>query len=238
MNVVRFSVKSISKLSESIFSVILEPECSLGEFKAGQYLDIILPGNKKASFSIATPPECRNRIELNIGPVNIRYSSKVLEYLTENEQVEVEFPKGHCFLEHESLADDKQILLLAGGTGFSQITSIVEHLIGNQVKNPISVYWGVSSKEDFYKEDIIEGWLRRNSNINFVPVVSSANSSSSWEGRAGLLPDIVTKDFDDFTDFEVIASGPISMVYTLLQLGESKGLSKGNLRSDALDFAD
>ena len=59
-------VISISPLTEFIFKVELKP-AQAAEFKAGQYLQVVLGEKDKRAFSIASKPSQTDLLELHIG---------------------------------------------------------------------------------------------------------------------------------------------------------------------------
>jgi CDP-4-dehydro-6-deoxyglucose reductase len=236
-NIFQCNVKSIAPLCDNVFSIILSTNGDFPNFIAGQYLDFILPNGDRRSYSIASTPDTLDQVELNIGPVNKSYGSSVLQHIQNTKNIDIEFPKGNCYLDLDSLPEVKPILLIAGGTGFGQIASIVRSLLNNPPLNSICIYWGVSHFSSFYNLELLDKWQQENSNMTFIPVVSPEGNSSEWEGRTGLLPDVIFEDFSSLKEFEVIASGPVPMIEALLSRCESRGLNRNNLKSDVFEYA-
>ena len=78
MTVINCTVESIEAQTSIVHKVVLTPEFPL-EFKAGQYLQVVMGENDKRPFSIANAPSSSNKIELHIGadPAN-SYAFEVL----------------------------------------------------------------------------------------------------------------------------------------------------------------
>ena len=63
--------------------------------------------------------------------------------LREKDILRFEGPLG-CFRLHEDSA--KPIVLVAGGTGFAPVKSMVEHTIHSRITRPMAVYWGARNR--------------------------------------------------------------------------------------------
>ena len=77
----------------------LPDENSRLEFKAGQYLNVIL-SEKRCPFSIASPPELKGKVELHIKPTPSSDDSVEIEKLLDKATtLEIELPIGDCYVE-------------------------------------------------------------------------------------------------------------------------------------------
>ena len=234
-------IKAIEQLNHDVYRVRLQMPATASlsaEFFAGQYLDMILPDGKQASFSIGSAPDTGRELELHIRHVTqSEMSNAIVEHLKNETTVEIELPKGDCYLQAHSLKPDTRLILAAASTGFAQVKSVVEHLLANQFGNPIYIYWGACVEEDMYLEKLPMQWAAEHPNVHFEPVVSEPEKSPGWEGRTGLLPDAVLEDFADFNDVEIFASGSPAMVYALLDACEARGFEEKNMHSDVFAYA-
>lgn len=235
------TILAADKLNRDVYRVrLLLPatDSSATEFAAGQYLDICLPDGKKASFSIASAPEAGREIELHIRHMpESEFNDSIVQHLLHQPTVEVELPMGNCTIDIASLTVDQPLLFAAASTGFSQVKSIVEHLLANQVKNPIHVYWGARVEEDMYLESLPASWAEHHANVHFVPVVSEPEKSEGWSGRTGLLPTAMCEDFADLSKALVFACGSPAMVYALLDAFEAQGFNETQMKSDVFAYA-
>lgn len=234
-------IKGIEKLNHDVYRVRLQLPATgtlAIEFNAGQYLDIILPDGKQASFSIGSAPEQGRDLELHIRHIaDSEMSNAIMAHLQNEKTVELELPKGDCFLQAKTLDPDTRFIFAAASTGFAQVKSVVEHLLANQVPNPIHIYWGARIEEDMYHERLPQQWETEHANVTFVPVVSEPENSPNWNGRTGLLPEAVLEDFSDFDDVEIFASGSPAMVYALLDAAETRGFNEADMHSDVFAYA-
>jgi len=234
-------ITQIEQLNHDVYRVRLHLPATgtlAAEFHAGQYLDILLPDGKQASFSIGSAPEQGRELELHIRHIpDSEMSNAIVQHLQNNPTVEIEIPKGECYLQAEKIAADTAVIFAAASTGFAQVKSVVEHLLANQHSNPIYIYWGARVEEDMYLERLPQQWAAEHTNVHFIPVVSEPENSPGWNGRTGLLPAAVLEDFSSFENVEVFASGSPAMVYALLDACEDKGFSQQQMHSDVFSYA-
>lgn len=242
-SVKRFScdIEQVEKLSYDVFKVSLSLPATASKavsFHAGQYLEIFLPDGRQAAFSIGSAPEQGRKLELHVR-LNTQsdLSAAILEHLTTQPSVEIELPKGSCFVQAPQISDDSPIVLVAASTGFAQIKSMVEHLIANQVANPIHIYWGARIAADIYMPDLPKAWEQQYTNIIYHPVVSEPSAQCGWAGRVDLLPAAICADFPALDNVQVYASGSPAMVYALLDACEAKGLPESSMHSDVFAYA-
>lgn len=235
------SIESVEKLNHDVYQVkLLLPATGSQsvEYYAGQYLDLCLPNGKSASFSIGSAPEAGRNLELHIrhNPES-DFSNSLMEHLRTETTITAEVAKGDSFLQASSLSKDTRLILAAASTGFSQIKSIVEHLIAQNVENEIHIYWGVRVASDLYWSLLPEMWAAENENIIFHPLISDPTAECEWSGRTDLIPDAILQDFNHFDEVKVVASGSPAMVYALLDACEGEGMDSSQLLSDVLAYA-
>lgn len=234
-------IAQIEKLSKDVYRVSLVLPATASQavsYFAGQYLEIIMPDGQQAAFSIGSAPEAGRNLELHVRHTpDSQLSSDILAHLQGSKTVEVELPKGGCYLQASKLQSDQAIILAAASTGFSQVKSIMEHLIASGVKNPIHIYWGGRLAADLYMPELPAQWAAENENVTYHPVVSEPGDSCGWTGRVDLLPEAIKQDFSSLEHVEVYASGSPQMVYALLDACEGKGLEQAQMHSDVFAYA-
>ena len=233
-------IESVEKLNHDVYQVKLSMpvEGDVITYRAGQYLDLFLPSGKSASFSIGSAPEAGLQLELHIrhNPES-ELSNALIEHLLAEHTIEAEVGKGDACIVANQLNSDDTIILAAASTGFSQVKSVVEHLLAQGANNQIHIYWGVRVASDLYWTLLPEQWASEHANITFHPVISDPTDACEWTGRIDLLPAAVLHDFNSFEGVKMLASGSPAMVYALLDACESKGMTESQLVSDVLAYA-
>ncbi len=205
------------------------------DFKAGQYLEMVLPG-KNCPFSIASSPDVKDYLELHIRPTPDSEDSAIIEDMLNHSDrtVEIDFPKGDCFLES---APDTPLILLAASTGVTQMKSIIEYLLPRGLTHPIYLYWGVLADKDLYLSARFEAIMAQEEKFHYIPVVSEPATSPEWEGRIGLVGEVALQDFEDLSDVTVYVSGSPGMVYATLDTYVARGLPDNRMFSDVFSYA-
>ncbi|MDR1349474.1 MAG: CDP-6-deoxy-delta-3,4-glucoseen reductase [Zoogloeaceae bacterium] len=177
-------------------------------FRAGQYIDILLPEGRRRSYSIANAPEQEGVLELHIRRVpGGRFTGQVFEQMKIKDILRFDGPHGGFFLREES---DKPAILIASGTGFAPIKAIVEHALAQNLTRPLRIYWGCRAQADLYLPVLPTTWAAEQPHIRFTPVLSAADAS--WQGRTGFVHQAVMADYPDLSQHEVYACGNPAMI--------------------------
>jgi aquacobalamin reductase/NAD(P)H-flavin reductase len=203
MQLVKAHIVNISALTEFVFKVELKPN-NPAQFEAGQYLQLVLGEKDKRAFSIASRPSQTDLLELHVGASEENsYAMQALNHLqahfADNTEVELEVGLGISQLRENS---QLPIVLLAGGTGFSYVKSMADHLAEINSNRPVFFYWGVRDESALYAKAEMEAWAATKANFNFVPVVE--NASSDWQGHTGYVHKAVMKDIMSLEPYEFI----------------------------------
>ncbi|MFC3678345.1 2Fe-2S iron-sulfur cluster-binding protein [Ferrovibrio xuzhouensis] len=179
------------------------------KFKAGQYLQVELADGSRRSFSMANPPQESDGVQLHIRHVpGGVFSEGVLAALQAGDKLTIELPFGDFFLRDASA--DTPVILLATGTGFAPIKSIVEDAIKRGLKRPMRLYWGARRTADLYMPELPQKWAARHAWFAFIPVLSEAEAD--WTGRRGLVHQAVLDDHGDLSTSTVYACGNPLMI--------------------------
>lgn len=177
-------------------------------FKAGQYLRVVMPDGDTRNYSMANAPGESDGAQLHIRHVpGGKFSEGILANLGQGATLKVEIPYGEFFLRD---ASDKALVLIATGTGFAPLKSIVEDLIRRDIRRPCRLYWGARTSRDLYLRDLPEKWAARHSWFSFHPVISEPEAG--WCGRRGLVHAAVMEDLPDLSQHQVYACGNPTMV--------------------------
>ena len=204
------------------------------DFKAGQYLNLVL-ADKKLPFSIASSPHQKGWIELHVRPTpGSEDSARVETLLDSASEIEIEAPLGDCFITEPP---DGPLVLVAASTGITQMKSIIEFLEPQGFEKPVHLYWGVLSDKDLYLLELCESWQQKHRRFHFVAVVSEPGTSPGWRGRMGLVGDAVLEDLESFDHVTAYLSGGPAMVYATLDAFVERGLPAENIFSDIFMYA-
>jgi CDP-4-dehydro-6-deoxyglucose reductase/3-phenylpropionate/trans-cinnamate dioxygenase ferredoxin reductase subunit len=200
-----------------------------GPFKAGQYLQVVMEDGDRRNFSMANSTRDNDGAELHIRHVpGGKFSVTTLSKLSVGDHLQVELPYGDFHLR----ASERPVILLASGTGFAPIKSIIESAIHASNRRPMHLYWGARTREDMYLAELPAKWAARLPWFSFTPVLSEP--SAAWSGRTGLVHDAIREDNRELTGADVYACGnPLMVSAAQFDFTSGHGLPGAQFFADA-----
>jgi CDP-4-dehydro-6-deoxyglucose reductase, E3 len=202
-------VKLMEKKSADVIRLMLQlPASEVFQYHAGQYIDFLLTGGLRRSYSMANAPHtlaAGEGIELHIRHMpGGKFTDQVFGTLKERDILRIEGPFGSFYMRDGSA---KPIILLASGTGFAPIKALIEHMQFANITRPVTLYWGGRRPADLYMADWLQAKLAEMPNLRYVPVVSDALPEDGWSGRTGFVHQAVLQDIPDLSAYQVYACG-------------------------------
>lgn len=230
-------VESIEKVHDVAILRLKLPVSERLQFRAGQYIDILLKDGKTRSFSLANAPHDDAFLELHIRyQPGGQFSDYVFNQMKPREIMRFKGPLGSFYLREDSEAP---IILVASGTGFAPIKGIIEHALHQGLQRPMTLYWGARSRPDLYLSSLAEQWQAEYPELfRYVPVLSEPTAEDGWSGRTGFVHQAVLDDFDDLSAVHVYACGvPIMVESAHRSFISERGLPESAFFSDAFFLA-
>ena len=225
------TVEALERLAPDVMRVTLKLDDGPIEFYAGQYINVILEDGAKRSFSFATTPQVRDRVELHIRRIpGGRFTAEVFERMQPGERLRFEGPLGSFFLRE---SPDQPMIFVAGSTGFAPVKSMLEYAFSRGMRRPMFLYWGVKRPADLYLAPLAEQWAREHASFKFVPVISDPQPQDAWQGRTGLVHEAILADFPSLAGYQVYACGSVGMVEAAHPAFRARGLAQDDCFSDA-----
>jgi CDP-4-dehydro-6-deoxyglucose reductase, E3 len=236
-------------LSHDVMGLYLRlPAAETFHFEAGQYIDIILPGGRRRSFSIVSPPHDARLLELHVRRVaGGEFSARLFDEDMRSALLTIEGPLGQFAYRPGSAP----MLLIGGGTGLAPLLGMLRHVIENGIERDMTLYWGVRSERDLYAEatlerlaaDLVTGRATvrdraaptRRSSLRYVPVLSEP--SAEWRGSRGWVHEAVLRDIDDLSPYDVYTAGPPAMIEAVRREFVQRGVGASRLFFDSFDYA-
>src|SRR6185436_20384132 len=165
-------IERMRRLAPEVMAVFLRlPTHEEFNFVAGQYLDIMLPQNRRRSFSIASTPGRDELIELHIRKVvSGEFTQQLFEGMKEKTLLRIEGPLGQFWFRRES---PRPALLIGGGTGYAPLRSMLHSLLEVGDRRSLYLYWGAQTARDLYEHEQIHALCSRHQNLRYIPVLSS-----------------------------------------------------------------
>lgn len=249
-------IERLQRLAPEVMAVFLSlPPHETFHFVAGQYLDIMLPQNRRRSFSIANAPHQSPWLELHVRRVaSGEFTQQLFSGMQEKTLLRIEGPLGQFWFRRES---PRPALLIGGGTGYAPLRSMLHDLLGRGDRRPLHLYWGAQQRHDLYEDAQLRALCAQHPNLTYTPVLSDPQDepgSAPWTGRTGLVHEAVLEDYaaagerppnepadtaprPPLSRFDVYVSGPPAMVETVREELTRRGLPEAQLYFDSFDFA-
>jgi CDP-4-dehydro-6-deoxyglucose reductase len=227
-------IEKTERWAHDVLGVFLRlPAAERFEFLPGQYLDVVLQGGRRRSFSIASPPHDARLLELHVRRVpGGEWTEPLFADPAHPTLLAIEGPFGRFVYRDDSRAP---MLLVGGGTGLAPLKSIVRHVLEKDLDRELMVYWGVRSEQDLYAHRELEALADCVSNFRYCAVLSEAGAG--WSGRRGWVHEVVVGDLGSLAGLDIYASGPPAMVAAVLREFPGRGADLKRLFFDSFDYA-
>lgn len=204
-------------------------------FLAGQYLDILLRGGRRRSFSLANAPHDDERLELHVRHLaGGAFSGQVFGDMRDGALLRFEGPLGNFYLRDDS---ERPMIMVAGGTGFAPVKGIIEHALHIGVSRTIHLYRGARGRDDLYLDELPRNWAAEHGHIHYTPVLSEPDATDAWRGATGFVHEQVIADHPDLSGFDVYMSGPPPMIEAAKRDFAAAGLDPSRLFYDSFESA-
>jgi CDP-4-dehydro-6-deoxyglucose reductase len=226
-------ISSLVHQSPDVIQLQLQlPASESFQYRAGQYLDVLLRDGARRSYSMANAPHTGPTLELHIRHMpGGRFTDLVFGSMKERDIVRIEGPMGSFFLREDS---DKPVVLLASGTGFAPIKALIEHMQERQITRPATLFWGGRRPHDLYMDAWVRAQCAVMPNLSYVPVVSDALPEDKWQGRTGFVHQAVLEDMPDLSGYQVYACGaPVVVESAQRDFSDLAGLDEDEFFADA-----
>jgi CDP-4-dehydro-6-deoxyglucose reductase len=227
-------IARLTLLAPDVMQVFLRlPAVEQIRFHPGQYLDVLLDGGRRRSFSIASPPHDSELLELHVrrvpgGEFTGRLSSEAAGSL-----LRIEGPIGQ-FVYRPGTAP---VLMIAGGTGFAPLKSMLRHVLENGVGREIHLYWGARRALDVYEDATVLEWTRRYPQLRFTAVLSEASEVTAVHHRLGWVHEAVIADHANLEPFDIYTAGPPALIEAIRANFPPRGARENALYFDSFDYA-
>ena len=236
----RVRVEGMEDLTPTIRGLhlkIIEPAEGI-TFKAGQYVQLEVPKYKRTSgpeyraYSISSDADNHDRLELVITRVpEGAVTTYVHEYLKEGEELRATGPYGEFYLRDS----DRDILLIATGSGMAPIKSILHQLANHGIQRKATFFFGARTKSDLYYVEQLEAWEKTIPRFKFIPALSRPLEEDRWEGEKGRVTDLIRKYLPDRPKVDVYICGAPPMVESCVALLSEKGVPADRIFYDKFE---
>jgi CDP-4-dehydro-6-deoxyglucose reductase, E3 len=228
-------VARLTPLAPDVMQVVLRlPAVETLHFQPGQYLDVLLEGGRRRSFSIASPPHDSELLELHVRRVaGGAFTERLFGSSAVGSLLRIEGPIGQFVY----IEDTGPMLMVAGGTGFAPLKSMLRHVLEGGVDRPIHLYWGARQALDVYEEERVLTWARQHPQLRFTVVLSEATETKGAHRRLGWVHEAVLADYPSLAQFDIYAAGPPALVEAIRSTFPHRGAREDRLFFDSFDYS-
>ena len=203
-------------------------------YRAGQYLDFVLSGGRRRSFSIASAPGDGPFIELHVRRASTAgFTAQLFDSMQPGTLLRIEGPLGQFWLRTES---PRPALMVGGGTGYAPLRAMLRQLIAAGDRRPVTLYWGSRDASGLYEHDWLSGLVPARRGFEYRPVLSEPDPRLPG-ARIGHVHAAVLEDHRDLAACDVYASGPPAMIEAIRAEFLAAGLPREQLHFDSFDYA-
>jgi len=217
---IKLFLKHIHAVNEHIQQLEFDYDHTI-EFHAGQYLELVIAGQANLYFTIASSQSEQRLILL----IENKTATLIEQYCQENDFVETKHPQGECHI-HNFPKTFKNLILVASGSGFSQMRAICQDIILNNKDIKVTFIWGSA---EFFEEELMQTWKDK---VNIVLHKIEDNSNKHEQLMRLCLANINT----ELTESAVIACASPDLVYPLQDALIAKGLGEHMMLADVFQF--
>jgi methane monooxygenase component C len=225
-------VTEILDHGERVYSVFLEPEDLAPHFLPGQFLHLALdnyiPGDfwpDSRPFSIASDPADRRQLRITYA-VKGQFTRRMEAELRPGRIVWVKMPYGEFVIK-----GDKEVCLLAGGTGVTAFTAFLAGLFAEH-RDCIHLFYGARLPDLLIYRSLIETAAKRcpSLKVHFL-VEEGSEGTNCLPGR--IETDAVLASISNPLTLTYYLAGPPGMVHSLTSGLSQRGIPSSRIIADA-----
>ncbi len=205
------------------------------EFKAGQFVQLRIPeyGDSDEpvyrAYSIASPASKGEEIHLIITRVPQGIATTyVHEHLNEGDETLLNGPHGEFYLRDS----ERDVLLVATGSGLAPIMSILHHLADENIRRKVFLVFGARRMGDLFYLEELNRLKERIPDLKVVHTLSRPEEHEQWEGPRGRVTDVIPDLVKDPSNVEAYICGNPAMVESVEQQLTQMGVPKEQIFYD------
>ncbi len=202
-------------------------------FSPGQYMIFHVPGINqiiRRSYSISSSPSDKTHFEICVRAVSGGFCSNFIHRLRPGDCMQVEGPYGDFRLHDGSQRD---LLMIATGTGIAPIKSMLLSLLGQTGRRRIRLFFGLRNVSDLFYTKMLSDM--RETHPWFEPtIILSQPDPVGWPGLRGRITDLIREQvsLEEASYTDAYLCGGRSMIEDAKRLLIQKGMSVEQIRHE------
>jgi NAD(P)H-flavin reductase len=189
----------------TIKTFVLSPKEPV-EFRAGQFVQVTVPGLGEAPFTPSSSPYEKGFLEVTV--LRTGRVTDAMHEMTPGALLGVRGPFGRGYPLDK--VEGKEVLIVGGGVGLAPLRSLIYALLGQLDKlKRVVIKYGAREPEELLYRGFYDDWSRQ-------PKVSLAvtvdNPSPGWTGHVGVVTTLMDELDVDIPNSLLISCGPSIML--------------------------
>jgi Na+-transporting NADH:ubiquinone oxidoreductase subunit F len=220
------AMRDLAKDMREVDLELVEPDRMT--FQAGQYVQFLRPGSENDSrplyraYSMASPPSRAGCLSLLFARIpGGECTSYVFDQLRMAEMVTINGPFGQFHLRES----DRQILLIAGGSGIAPIRAMLADMAEKGTRRPVTFFFSAHTTADLVYREEMRALESRLPGFRFIPVLSRPLPAEHWTGEKGGLPAALIRLLPALDDHEAYLCGGPGLIDASINALKSRGLA-------------
>jgi sulfite reductase subunit B len=210
-------VLNVATETSNIKTFTLRPKEPI-PFKAGQFMDVSVPGVGEAPFTPSSNHNIADKLDFTI--MSVGRVTKLLHEMKKGGMVGLRGPYGTAYPISEW--KNKEVFIVGGGVGLAPLRALLYALFNNVADyKKIIVKYGARTSKDIVYVNEIEKWKKRAANVDIGITVDIGDES--WKGNVGLVTTVLKDSGVDINNSVSIVCGPPIMMkfvtFKLLDMG-------------------
>jgi propane monooxygenase reductase subunit len=202
-------------------------------FRAGQYVDIHIPGTTATrSFSMANTPRRMDRLEFIIKVYQGGLFSGYLgERIRIGDEVELVGPYGKFGLRDTAA----EAVFIGGGSGMAPLWSVLHDMAEQNIRRKVTFFYGARTPRDLFYVEELHALGERLTDFRFIPALSEPGPGDDWGGETGLITDVVGRHITEeqaSAGLEAYLCGPPGMIDAAFAVLLRKGIPEDRIYYD------
>ena len=231
----RTRIEGIEVHAPDVRSFVLVPERPAPRFRPGQFLHLAIdpfdPSQhwpESRVFSIASPPEDRQRLRITVSALG-KFTKRMMD-LKEGDHVWVKLPYGDFVIQSE---ENAPVVLIAGGTG---ITPFVSFFASATATAPVRVLYGARRSELLIYKQVLEQAAGRSPNLAWQAFAEENAGADEQPGRLSIEAALAAaREAGGAESATFYLSGPPGMLAMFRSGLAAAGIAPTKIRTDAWD---
>ncbi|MBD3253140.1 anaerobic sulfite reductase subunit AsrB, partial [Candidatus Pacearchaeota archaeon] len=197
----KYKITGIKKYTPDV--KLLKVKCNLNP-KPGQFLEVSIPGIGECPLASCS----YNNKEIHLLTRNAGNATSAIFHLKNKNNIYIRGPYGNGFPLKE--LENKNILLIAGGTGIAPVTSLINYIEKNRKKfKNITIYFGFRNREYILLEKRIKKWKKK---FKVIICLDEDSKKKGMKCETGFIHKVMDKHKIPFENTIAVLCGPEIMM--------------------------